>query len=290
MLNDPGHKLGWIWFNDATQHPLDDSKKKKTTLDTAVIMIKGSKKITLKTPSGHYFQDKPLNCRFVNGAPECAVCVNFLVEPLTLQCGHSFCRVCVLSCLKLSPQGEKCPLCRSKIDIHNPDNFFVDSSMLRIVKSTVTIREYSMRLKSDIERIEHLTSGEENMPIMVLNRPLELGEMLPLHICSSRYKILIRRVWSGNRLFIYSPFSPLNGSKALIMRVEHALFSPDGKAHVFVRCVKEVVIGMVWIEMGTCGLKFTRLNKTLLNIKEEDIPDPPSATFAASKCGACCLM
>ena len=42
----------------------------------------------------------------------CPVCLSFLVEPLTLRCGHSFCRLCLIQSTTLSPDGRSCPLCR----------------------------------------------------------------------------------------------------------------------------------------------------------------------------------
>ena len=50
----------------------------------------------------------------------CPVCLSFLVEPLTLRCGHSFCRLCLIQSTTLSPDGRSCPLCRSEVDIHDP--------------------------------------------------------------------------------------------------------------------------------------------------------------------------
>lgn len=223
----------------------------------------------------------------VDGVPECAICFNFLVEPLTLNCEHSFCRVCVLSCVALAPDGEHCPLCRQPLN--EPQNLKVNVQLLGFVKSIVDKDAYRLRLKVDNARIKFLTSGEENIPIMVLSRHLQLGEQLPLHISSSRYKILIRRVWSGNRLFLYSPLSPRSGTSALILRVDHALFTVDGKAHILVRCVKETVIGQVWIEGGTSGLKYTRINKQTLEIDEDAIPPAPPAPLVSDKCG-CSVM
>ncbi len=46
----------------------------------------------------------------------CAICLEPYVEPLTLQCGHSFCRACLLQSTKLAPDGRSCPQCRAVID------------------------------------------------------------------------------------------------------------------------------------------------------------------------------
>eukprot|EP00049_Salpingoeca_infusionum_P001854 m.51545 g.51545 ORF g.51545 m.51545 type:complete len:442 (+) comp11243_c1_seq1:109-1434(+) len=48
------------------------------------------------------------------GICECAICCSLLALPVTLQCGHSFCKVCVAGIFKHSPTVE-CALCREKI-------------------------------------------------------------------------------------------------------------------------------------------------------------------------------
>ena len=42
----------------------------------------------------------------------CPICLDVLFEPLTLRCGHSFCRACLLGSTKLAPDGRCCPQCR----------------------------------------------------------------------------------------------------------------------------------------------------------------------------------
>jgi len=48
-------------------------------------------------------------------ALECTVCLSVFVCPLTLACGHTFCRDCCEGALNRG-RGSKCPLCRTDID------------------------------------------------------------------------------------------------------------------------------------------------------------------------------
>ncbi|KAJ3412385.1 hypothetical protein HDV05_000805 [Chytridiales sp. JEL 0842] len=43
---------------------------------------------------------------------DCSLCLNTFVEPVTLPCGHSWCRHCVLAAIE---RNRQCPLCRLKL-------------------------------------------------------------------------------------------------------------------------------------------------------------------------------
>ena len=53
---------------------------------------------------------------------QCSICLDFYFEPLTLKCGHSFCRACLLQSTKLAPDGRSCPQCRALIAIAPVDS------------------------------------------------------------------------------------------------------------------------------------------------------------------------
>lgn len=42
---------------------------------------------------------------------ECGVCLSLVCEPVSLSCGHTFCRTCLVSALRRS--AKKCPCCRA---------------------------------------------------------------------------------------------------------------------------------------------------------------------------------
>ena len=43
---------------------------------------------------------------------ECPICISILIEPVTLLCGHSFCKLCELSCISTKGGIKSCSLCR----------------------------------------------------------------------------------------------------------------------------------------------------------------------------------
>ncbi|XP_069061986.1 E3 ubiquitin-protein ligase TRIM39-like [Pleurodeles waltl] len=42
----------------------------------------------------------------------CPICLEFYKDPVTIDCGHNFCRACILGCPKGLGQALQCPQCR----------------------------------------------------------------------------------------------------------------------------------------------------------------------------------
>lgn len=52
----------------------------------------------------------------LNDDDTCAICLDDLVAPCHMRCGHAFCAACVRRHLCTSPMAPVCPLCRQRID------------------------------------------------------------------------------------------------------------------------------------------------------------------------------
>lgn len=50
---------------------------------------------------------------------DCLICLELLCEPVTIYCGHSFCKFCLISYLKSS---NKCPICRKVVLLSNRES------------------------------------------------------------------------------------------------------------------------------------------------------------------------
>lgn len=81
-----------------------------------------------------------------------------------------------------------------------------------------------------------------------------------LHLFEPRYRILIRRCWEGNHLFVYCGNIPHAGGKGVVVRIQEAIFLPDGRADIVGIGVEEITLGDVWVEENTGGLYHTKVN------------------------------
>lgn len=63
---------------------------------------------------------------------QCPICLEVFKEPLMLQCGHSYCKGCLLS-LSRHPDSElRCPVCRQEVDCSSsPPNV----SLARVIEA-----------------------------------------------------------------------------------------------------------------------------------------------------------
>ena len=204
------------------------------------------------------------NIRSMPGTDEadlqCSICLDFFYEPLTLQCNHTFCRVCLLQTTKLAPDGRSCPQCRATIEnIIDPLNHPEDKSISEKVGSVVSqdsLAERKNQSKAQLEALAQRNAGAIPVFIMGGARNLRPGAPVNLFFFEPRYRVLIRRAWEGERRFLWAdtvptPSMPLD---AMMVTVEEAQFLRDGRASVSGTAVERVTYDHSWIEEGTNGL------------------------------------
>ncbi|XP_039374255.1 zinc finger protein RFP-like [Mauremys reevesii] len=49
----------------------------------------------------------------------CPVCLEYFTEPVTVECGHNFCRACIAQCWEGSDTATSCPQCRETVQQRN---------------------------------------------------------------------------------------------------------------------------------------------------------------------------
>ncbi|KAJ1461447.1 hypothetical protein M885DRAFT_611718 [Pelagophyceae sp. CCMP2097] len=88
---------------------------------------------------------------------DCPCCFNLFMEPLTLACGHSFCRACLVAVAALAPDGARCPVCRARRDVRCPATHAVNVRLQKAVLEKVgDCDDYEVRRAADARQIEDL--------------------------------------------------------------------------------------------------------------------------------------
>lgn len=226
---------------------------------------------------------------------ECPICTDALCEPLLLGCGHAFCRLCLLRSTRLAPDGRSCPLCREAVTIRDPAGHPVDAPLEAAVKTSIGADAYDLRAQArNKELLSFLEEALKVLPVFAMYPGTSVGApvrararrasgahgararrgrhrahattrararrwaQVMLHFFEPRYKILIRRAWEGNRLFVFTASVPRPGVEGIVVRVDGARFLPDGRANIYGEGVEAVQLGETWVEEGTGGLHCTR--------------------------------
>jgi len=187
---------------------------------------------------------------------ECALCLSMVCEPISISCGHTFCRVCLVKSLRRSKK--KCPSCRSVCHIVAEDA--QENIMIKNIALSINPFSYQMRLaEAELEK----STWTSLLPVFYYNQCLFPGSKLSLHLFEPRYKVMMQRVVNSTRSFAYVPnftnYSAGVGDIALIATLEEVEFLPDGRCLLEAKLTARCLITEQFVEEGTQGLHFVRL-------------------------------
>uniref|UniRef100_A0A8C1M4Y3 RING-type domain-containing protein n=1 Tax=Cyprinus carpio TaxID=7962 RepID=A0A8C1M4Y3_CYPCA len=105
--------------------------------------------------------------RFSQDELSCPVCLDLLKDPVSIQCGHSYCKSCITDCWDQEDQMRvySCPQCRQTF---SPRPALARNTMLaelveKLKKTKLTAdfwrrREVCLRLSSDSLKLNHCVS------------------------------------------------------------------------------------------------------------------------------------
>ncbi|KAI9673409.1 MAG: hypothetical protein M1817_002871 [Caeruleum heppii] len=128
---------------------------------------------------------------------DCEVCYGLMLDPLTMSCGHTFCRRCLQRVLDHS---SLCPICRRVLEV--PSSLVTEPSNKRLTELLICLCPELLATRAEVVAKEEAgTEGELDTPLFVCT--LSFPSMPTfLHVFEPRYRLMIRRaVETGDRKF-----------------------------------------------------------------------------------------
>mmetsp|Transcript_23965 Transcript_23965/g.42463 ORF Transcript_23965/g.42463 Transcript_23965/m.42463 type:complete len:343 (-) Transcript_23965:133-1161(-) len=187
----------------------------------------------------------------------CPLCLSLVCEPITVPCGHTFCRVCLYTAMKRSKK--KCPYCRAVCHVDPASHS--ENIMIKTIVQKCFPSEYRQRLVEAKQEAEQL---ESTLPIFFYNNTLFPGSLLHLHLFEQRYRHMINRCVSSNRMFVYLPnitdYKANVDDVGLLAYVDECEFLPDGRALLKATIQKRIKVTNSWVEEGTQGLHYCQFS------------------------------
>uniref|UniRef100_A0A8C0ITF0 Zinc finger protein RFP-like n=1 Tax=Chelonoidis abingdonii TaxID=106734 RepID=A0A8C0ITF0_CHEAB len=133
----------------------------------------------------------------------CPVCLEYFTEPVTLECGHNFCRACIAQCWEGSDTAASCPQCRETVRQRNLRPNRQLANVLEIAKRLSLQAAKGAGEDGVCERHQEalkLFCEEDQTPICVVcdkSRAHRAHTVVPIEEAAQEYKIT---GWTPNTL------------------------------------------------------------------------------------------
>ncbi|CRG96281.1 RING zinc finger protein, putative [Plasmodium gallinaceum] len=104
----------------------------------------------------------------ISSEVECSICMKLLIVPVTIPCGHNFCRDCLE---KVKEYKNSCPLCRSNMG---------DKKNINILLGELIKEKYPITYAKRLEEIENLKREKENKIMKQRNDAIKNASIIPI--------------------------------------------------------------------------------------------------------------
>uniref|UniRef100_A0A8C0IW91 Uncharacterized protein n=1 Tax=Chelonoidis abingdonii TaxID=106734 RepID=A0A8C0IW91_CHEAB len=126
----------------------------------------------------------------------CPICLEYFTEPVTLECGHNFCRACIAQCWEGSDTAASCPQCRENVQQRNLRHNRQLANVVEIAKLLSLQAAKGARGDGVCERHQEtlkLFCKEDQTPICVVcdrSRAHRTHTVVPIEEAAQEYKIV----------------------------------------------------------------------------------------------------
>lgn len=150
-------------------------------------------------------------------ALHCSLCLSLICEPISIACGHSFCRICLVESLRRHKKS--CPSCRAVCHV-SAENAS-ENIMLKALAMALDPDTYASRLAE-----AQIAKQDWSLlyPCFFYNSTMFPGSRLALHLFEPRYRQMMQRIVNTTQAFAYVPnfrdYRANVGDVALVARLK----------------------------------------------------------------------
>jgi len=165
---------------------------------------------------------------------DCALCYRLLWQPVTTNCGHTYCRSCLDRSLD---HRRECPLCKTELKTAASSlgvNEFLDKSIRRLLPSDFLDRQRVFEEEISDNTSSVRTDGRTEIPVFVCTMSFP-SIPCPLHVFEPRYRLMIRRAMeNGTREFGMCTNDPTKGfvDYGTMLEIRDIQYFADGRSVV----------------------------------------------------------
>ncbi|XP_072115649.1 uncharacterized protein [Mobula birostris] len=126
----------------------------------------------------------------------CPICLDFFIDPVSLECGHNFCRHCITQCWK-NAQRNSCPECRAQFADHTLRSSWALASMadkVRRLSLSLKEKENKHHCKEHEEELKLFCETDQKLicVICATAREHKAHNLLPVEEAAEIYKVQIK--------------------------------------------------------------------------------------------------
>lgn len=196
---------------------------------------------------------------------QCSLCLDLMYEPVSINCGHSFCRLCISS--SLARHKKACPTCRAPCD---PEDLGEVNNVIKQFSALAFPELYQARALEDEEK-----KSSNCFPIYFHDSVAFPGSSISLRVFEPRHKLMMQRVTNSSGAFAHLSYFPdekhVVGGVAVLAKVEEVELMEDGGVLLKATMISRHIITDAYVEDGYDGLHVCRLEDMCDEPIDEDL-------------------